>query len=660
MSNREAFEPQSSQGQQPQERQSIFTRKMSRRGFGTGVGLTAAGIAAFGFVGCGSESGGNGNGGISENPTPTPESDFKVGEAIVKIENLPNGVNELIFGNGYPQNLVIRKGSTLSTKYMFSDDEGKKHTVVEFTDPQRTTSEGKDASFTGILPNTVTQEELQQGMASFEALVGANGAKYEANGDRSSLTLKDGTKKRIPLAGEEDLTKDKEAVGAFFVDRDPLKKDHPLLENPVVTVPAPELVPEGGKIAQEADGRVVIKDASGVAVARARYYPWKQEWSWVKDPESVSDFTIREFADASGMVFGIFDHDVKSSESNRKGEDFIALAEKTANQLVLGGINANEVFKSFSAADWKGIVDNWTTIKTQLDEGKVPAAKYVWNQATNMVQYAKDHGMSIRAQYLLWGLDIPDSLRTANLGKDDLTKVLEFMTKARVLKFKGQIQEWTVVGEAGMHLISSDAQANFWYDKLGTTSDGVGRVAIDSAAKWAHEADPEVKLVAVDDHVIENTTEYFRQVSAKSLALLKHYKNADVPITKFGIENNLWMYNAPSKEKVTAMLKQIQGMGFEIASAEANVGSDTEDPFFKALSTSSPVADPFELQAKVYADLVAGYQEAGADFALGGFTDKTVWTATRFPQHKPAIFDENKKPKPAYFAIKDVLKKSFS
>ena len=97
-------------------------------------------------------------------------------------------------------------------------------------------------------------------------------------------------------------------------------------------------------------------------------------------------------------------------------------------------------------------------------------------------------------------------------------------------------------------------------------------------------------------------------------------------------------------------------MGFEIASAEANVGTYKDEGFYVALKTNNPVPNPFDLQAEVFANLVSAYLEVGADFALGGLTDATVWTAAKHPETKAAVFDENKKPKPAYFAMRDVIK----
>ncbi len=658
MANHESLDSNS----KPQaERQSIFDRPFSRRKVVTGAGVTAIGLAAVGFVGCGSESDKGSGGNVTENPTPTPETDFKVGEAVVFLDALPNGLDEITIANAIPQNLVIRKGSSLVTKAMFLTDEGKRHAIVTITDPARVNSTGQEEVFTGIIQDKLSDDQKGDGMSSYADLVGVNGSKYEVKNDKSSLEIKDGHKKFLPMVSVDTVAEDKIDAGIFYVDRDPLKKDHPLLENPVVTQPDVSVVPEGSTFTKTADGRVVAKDASGAEIARARYYPWKKEWKWVKDPESVSDYTIREYADASNFTFGLFDGDIRTLSERAKEQGFGELVDKMGNHLVSGAFDMRDVFRGFTKESWRGILNDWEKIKKALDAGDVPSAQYNWGIPDAAVSFAKTHGLTIRAQHLIWGADIPDSLYTGGFNSEELTKILEFTTKSRVLRYKGKIHEWDVPDEAAATIVGDNVKGKFWYDKLGNTSDGIGKVAIDKVAQWAKEADPDAKLVMVEDHIIEgasmpNAISFFKQTATKAFELMSHFKQEGVPIDKVGIENNLWIYAAPTKEQMVSVLNRVKAMGFELGSTEANVVSYQEDGFWPALKTSSPVPNPLEVQAKVFADLVAAYQEVGGDFALGGMSDSTVWTAAKYPKGKNTLFDENKQPKPAYFAVKDVLK----
>lgn len=660
MSNREADNSHPQEAvEQPQG--SIFNKKIGRRGALGAIATAGAGLVGMALVGCGdngTSSSETPSSGITSSETPgkiLEEREFGIGEAKIELKDLPGGVDELSIGNAFPRELIIRKGSILTAKGVVAGEDGSRHIAIAVTDPNRVGKDGTPRSFNGILADKLQHDQGKEGDMSFEKLVDANGGKYSDTNEKSHLDLKVAGKGFLPMLSADSAAEVQKDSGIFFMDRDPLKKDHPLLENPLIPAPDVSIMPENGTFSKESDGRVILKNANGEAVARARYYPWKKEWQWVRDPESVSDYTIREYADAKGFTFGVFDGDLRAKMSRLEEADFIDLVEKTGNQLVTGALDARTIYKGFTPAKWREIVANWDAILVDLKDGKVPYDDlHSWDQSKKIMDFARNHGMDIRAQYLLWGPETPQSISSGGFSKDELAKILEFMVKARVNKYKGSVKEWTVVGEAAPHILANDS-TSFWYANLGET-------VIDKVAQWTHEADPDKELSAVEDHVIEgtmgNSIDFFKKTSNKTFDMLKHYKQAGVPITKFGVENNLWIYRAPTRDQMVAALRRIQDLGFKIASAEANIGTDKREGFYPELTTQNPVADPSAVQANVYADLVSAYIEVGGDFALGGLTDTTNWVAAINPESKGTIFDGNKKPKAAYFAIRDVIKKS--
>jgi len=74
------------------------------------------------------------------------------------------------------------------------------------------------------------------------------------------------------------------------------------------------------------------------------------------------------------------------------------------------------------------------------------------------------------------------------------------------------------------------------------------------------------------------------------------------------------------------------------------------------LKTQTPAANPAALQATVFSDLLSAYLEAGNEFGVGALTDKTSWLAPKDFETRAAMFDENYRPKPAYFALLDVVR----
>lgn len=639
--------PPTGQGVEQPKKPHGLTRRRFLQGLGilgAGAALTIAGVEIPQLIGSSEEKPNNGN------PLEHPNgNDNAPGSFLFSAEKLPGEVDEIVLPDAMPSQMVIRRGASINAVGVIVDDAGRK-VVCEVEDPLRKTQDGSNETFTCILTDTVVEDQRKPGEVVFSDIIASNGGAYSAENES---ILSNGKTKALTKLSVEEADDYKRQSGVFFVDRDPLKHEHPLLEVPVV--PAPDI---DGEIHQADDKRVLIKDANGQDVARARYFPWRKEWRWVKDPESVSDYTIREFADAKGQVFGVFDGDLSADTSRLLDETFTDLYEKVGNQLIIGGaLDAKWVFNSFSNSDWRRVLDNWSAIQRSLQEGQIPANfKFNWAKPDMMMDFAEDSGMKVRAQHIIGGADLPDNIKNGNYSNDELEKILEFMAKTRVLKYKGRIEQWDVPDEAAGRLVGGDEDNKFYYSKLGA---GI----IDKLVGWVKEADPDVTTVMVEDHVVEgtcmpNAINFFRQTSDKFWELLDHFKSAGVPVDKIGLENNLWIYRAPTKDQISSVLKRIQDMGFGLASTETTIISSPTEGFYRELTTNNPASNPDKLQAKVFADLVSAYIEAGGEYALGGLTDATVWTAYKSPQGKSAIFDKDKKPKQAFFAIRDTLKHS--
>jgi endo-1,4-beta-xylanase len=70
-------------------------------------------------------------------------------------------------------------------------------------------------------------------------------------------------------------------------------------------------------------------------------------------------------------------------------------------------------------------------------------------------------------------------------------------------------------------------------------------------------------------------------------------------------------------------------------------------------------------QAEIYKEMLEACLESGVckSFTVWGIGDKYSWIETQewyseySPEGIPTLFDDNLKPKPAYFAIRDILAK---
>ena len=218
--------------------------------------------------------------------------------------------------------------------------------------------------------------------------------------------------------------------------------------------------------------------------------------------------------------------------------------EKTANQLFSASeLNTSVVFRNFETGDWRKIIDTWTTIKSDLDQGIIPEGfNFNWNDANKFVDFATSHQMKVRALHLLWGGDVPDSIYNGDFSPKDVEKIVEFTVKARVLRYNGTvdgrtISEWHAADEiAATHLYHHNDKWSFWLEKLGYPQ------ATIKVAKWAKEANPNASLVIAEDSIL-----HLRQDRANWKSnffnLLKFIKDREVPITKVDVENNFLLFN---------------------------------------------------------------------------------------------------------------------
>lgn len=624
-------------------------------GIGKAFGIPIPGISRDGN---GDSTGSNGNpDGSSERPLTGQETkEFYSGEAVFSAENLPNEQAELILGDAQPINIVLRKGASIEAIGCYADSEGRK-IVCTIEDPLRQGDDGTNIKFVTILKDEIAPDKKKDGQFAFADLLRLNQGQY--NSADQTIVFKDGKSGKLKQMEDTEVSQMKDKAGIFFVDRDPLKKDQPLLVNPVIPEPDKSLIPENSTLTQFEDGRVVYKDTQGNNIIRARYYPWKNnEWKWVRRKEAVEDYTIREITDANNLVFSTFFRLDRLTNTH-----YVEMAEELANQVVIAAeLDISRIFKVFTGKEWGKILQNWDSISADIKAGKVPQGyNYNWRDADRMVEFAEKEGMTIRAQHLLSGQDMLDSIINGGFSNDELLKIREFMNKARVLQYKGRIQEWDASDEWVQEGLFGNDKTKFWHNKFGD------RIR-DLSFIWAHEADPDAKLVYVDDAVMEPNVDARRRIREEVFADLQQLQlkakdaNNPVPVHKVGIENNVWIFQPMNKDMVRNDIQTIRGMGFEIASSEATVSISEKRPVGTGTKEVN-VSDKLAAQAHMYEDLFTAYLEGGATaFGIGGFFDGVSWIKEAhpdIPDSDALVFDKDGNPKPAYFSLLRSLRNKF-
>jgi endo-1,4-beta-xylanase len=368
--------------------------------------------------------------------------------------------------------------------------------------------------------------------------------------------------------------------------------------------------------------------------------------------------TIRDFADILGIKIAVMLNTGKLGIPK-----YVDSAVNIGNQIML----TDDLFfrNIFSQFDFHRVLDNWPDVQNQLASGKIPFENDIlWNpwgrgEAGGLFEIASQHKMEVVVDNLLWSSDVPDSLISANFAKDELAKIAEYMLKAKMLRYKGKVSEWSVISEAVSRNLWGDSKSAFWEKHVGYPD------IVYLAFKWAEEIDPDSRLNLIEDNILDADTESSRQqASTAFFRLLDNLKQNQVPIDGVSFENNFWIFTPPNAEKMLDTIEKVQSMGYKVGHAQTTVVLSDKFPIEPDRPrTVNAIDNKLIAQAKIYKDTFDVYTQTGSGFGYYGVFDGDSWYKALGVDDNdaaPLILDENFDPKPAYNAVLDVLKDLYS
>jgi endo-1,4-beta-xylanase len=296
----------------------------------------------------------------------------------------------------------------------------------------------------------------------------------------------------------------------------------------------------------------------------------------------------------------------------------------------------DQVYRDRIATEFNSVtaenVMKWETIEPQR-------GVLNFGPADELIAFAKANKQKVRGHTLLWHNQLPGWLTSGvadgSIGPDELRSILRRHITEVVRHFRGKLYQWDVVNE----VIDDNAQLRntIWLQQLGP-----GYIA--DAFRWAHDADPAVKLY-LNDYNVEG-------ISAKSdayYALAQQLLADRVPVDGMGIQGHLGVqFGFWPASTVAANMKRFEALGLETSVTEADVRMVMP-------------ADTVKLQAQAqgYSTLMQGCLLARrcTSFTVWGFTDKYSWVPGVFTGQGAAnLLDENFAPKPAYDEMQAVLR----
>jgi endo-1,4-beta-xylanase len=297
--------------------------------------------------------------------------------------------------------------------------------------------------------------------------------------------------------------------------------------------------------------------------------------------------------------------------------DMQALADEPDYRYVLGrefdSVTAENVMKWDAVEPEPGVTD--------------------YTQADRLVRFARRHHQVVRGHTLLWHNQLPAWLTEGDYSAAQLEAILRRHVIEVARHFRGRISAWDVVNEP----FNEDGS---WRDTIWYRAMGPDYVA--KAFRWAHQADPKAKLY-LNDYNLES----IGPKSDAALALAKQLRAARVPINGVGFQGHLDIqYDFPVT--LTQNLRRFAALGLDVAITEADVRMFVP-----------PTEASLARQAEDFGRMAQSCRAVRrcVSFTVWGFTDRHSWVPGVFAGEGAATpFDEQLRPKPAWFAIRHNLR----
>ncbi|CAG7645124.1 Endo-1,4-beta-xylanase Z [Paenibacillus solanacearum] len=263
--------------------------------------------------------------------------------------------------------------------------------------------------------------------------------------------------------------------------------------------------------------------------------------------------------------------------------------------------------------------------------------RYTFDNADKLMAFAAEHRITVRGHTLVWHRSLPKWVEEGQWDKEQLKAVLKEHIQTVVSRYKGKIAVWDVVNEA----FNDDGsyRDNIWHKVIGPEY-------IELAFRWAHEADPDA-LLYYNDY----TNEGMSVKSNRIYEMARDFRSRQVPIHGIGWQMHVRTMNYASPDKMKQNLQRLGALGLQVQITEMDVKvNDNKD--------NTP-DDKMKRQADVYAGtLAACLKEANCTaFVTWGVGDKYTYLKEQDPKERPLLLDEQFRPKPAYQAVTDVLKR---
>ncbi len=271
--------------------------------------------------------------------------------------------------------------------------------------------------------------------------------------------------------------------------------------------------------------------------------------------------------------------------------------------------------------------------------------RYSWENADKIVNFAQANGLKVRGHTLVWHQQTPSWFFKDNAGnpltKEALLARLKDHITQVVTRYKGKVYAWDVVNEAIADDNSKVFRETEWYKIC-------GEEFIAKAFQWAHEADPDA-LLFYNDYNTE-----FPGKRDKVYDLVKKLLDAGVPVHGIGLQGH-WNLVEPSEKNFRDALDKYSSLGVKIQITELDISVYNSGDKNATDNVFTPEREQKQIEKyNMVFRVLRDYKNVITGVTFWNVSDKTSWL-DNFPvrgrKNYPLLFDQNLKPKKAYWEV---------
>ncbi len=275
------------------------------------------------------------------------------------------------------------------------------------------------------------------------------------------------------------------------------------------------------------------------------------------------------------------------------------------------------------------------------------SGKLAFEQMDAIASFCRANALRLHGHALYWHQTQPAWLNDAESG----TFVRDYMAYTRkvMTRYADLTVSWDVINEP-----FSDRALGY---RKGPVLDRHGDEFLLFLFRIARRAAPKAKLL-INDYGLSCGAAYCQRKRDTALATVERLMKTGLSIDAVGLQAHLLPTQPVHKSTLNAFIRGLGELGLEVYITELDV-NDIELP--------QNIAKRDKLIAAIYSDYLGGVLENDNVKRLGfwGLSDAGHWIVTGHAPFKrkhgaprPALFDGDLQPKPAFFAVVDALKQA--